>query len=112
MHRKTVRGSCGLVRRSVWAKAPKSALKNSLPPVLMSLSLIPPMCILPALSNVYRSEDHTSELQSLMRISYAVFCLKKNIYPLLIFILFLFHFFHINFFFFYFFSFSFFFSYF
>src|SRR3546814_8886851 len=28
-----------------------------------------------------RSEEHTSELQSLMRISYAVFCLKKNIPP-------------------------------
>src|SRR3546814_5350451 len=32
-----------------------------------------------------RSEEHTSELQSLMRISYAVFCLKKknsiNMYP-------------------------------
>src|SRR3546814_9031091 len=27
---------------------------------------------------VRRSEGHTSELQSLMRISYAVFCLKKN----------------------------------
>src|SRR3546814_8280106 len=27
-----------------------------------------------------RSEEHTSELQSLMRISYAVFCLKKNKY--------------------------------
>src|SRR3546814_4959686 len=27
-----------------------------------------------------RSEEHTSELQSLMRISYAVFCLKKNIH--------------------------------
>src|SRR3546814_9029681 len=26
----------------------------------------------------YRSEEHTSELQSLMRISYAVFCLKKK----------------------------------
>src|SRR3546814_7030046 len=26
-----------------------------------------------------RSEEHTSELQSLMRISYAVFCLNKNI---------------------------------
>src|SRR3546814_7812008 len=25
-----------------------------------------------------RSEEHTSEIQSLMRISYAVFCLKKN----------------------------------
>src|SRR3546814_1609297 len=28
---------------------------------------------------VARSEEHTSELQSLMRISYAVFCLKKKI---------------------------------
>src|SRR3546814_2929879 len=27
-----------------------------------------------------RSEEHTSELQSLMRISYAVFCLKKQTY--------------------------------
>src|SRR3546814_2581956 len=30
------------------------------------------------LEAVGRSEEHTSELQSLMRISYAVFCLKKN----------------------------------
>src|SRR3546814_2672767 len=28
--------------------------------------------------NIFRSEEHTSELQSLMRISYAVFCLKKK----------------------------------
>src|SRR3546814_3628288 len=31
-----------------------------------------------ACQNVGRSEEHTSELQSLMRISYAVFCLKKK----------------------------------
>src|SRR3546814_4875360 len=30
---------------------------------------------------VQRSEEHTSELQSLMRISYAVFCLKKKQQP-------------------------------
>src|SRR3546814_7125517 len=30
------------------------------------------------LATVTRSEEHTSELQSLMRISYAVFCLKKK----------------------------------
>src|SRR3546814_6985075 len=29
-------------------------------------------------SDLARSEEHTSELQSLMRISYAVFCLQKN----------------------------------
>src|SRR3546814_1952833 len=32
------------------------------------------------LAVVVRSEEHTSELQSLMRISYAVFCLKKKNY--------------------------------
>src|SRR3546814_1795877 len=31
-----------------------------------------------AVNNKVRSEEHTSELQSLMRISYAVFCLKKK----------------------------------
>src|SRR3546814_9232787 len=31
------------------------------------------------LTSAQRSEEHTSELQSLMRISYAVFCLKKKI---------------------------------
>src|SRR3546814_1145006 len=34
---------------------------------------LPPLMLL-------RSEEHTSELQSLMRISYAVFCLKKKTY--------------------------------
>src|SRR3546814_2499619 len=33
-------------------------------------------------SGLERSEEHTSELQSLMRISYAVFCLKKKIQEL------------------------------
>src|SRR3546814_5613756 len=32
----------------------------------------------PACTAMCRSEEHTSELQSLMRISYAVFCLKKK----------------------------------
>src|SRR3546814_2879213 len=34
------------------------------------------------LEEFIRSEEHTSELQSLMRISYAVFCLKKNKNPI------------------------------
>src|SRR3546814_4499253 len=34
--------------------------------------------IAPAILVLLRSEEHTSELQSLMRISYAVFCLKKK----------------------------------
>src|SRR3546814_5428088 len=41
---------------------------------------IRPCCCLvrPSVEQVRRSEEHTSELQSLMRISYAVFCLKKK----------------------------------
>src|SRR3546814_8118777 len=35
-------------------------------------------CSAPDTGNMERSEEHTSELQSLMRISYAVFCLKKK----------------------------------
>src|SRR3546814_6360878 len=34
--------------------------------------------VFPGLMMAGRSEEHTSELQSLMRISYAVFCLKKK----------------------------------
>src|SRR3546814_6854396 len=34
---------------------------------------------MPLIHLFIRSEEHTSELQSLMRISYAVFCLKKKI---------------------------------
>src|SRR3546814_3341359 len=36
-------------------------------------------CIAGGIAQImFRSEEHTSELQSLMRISYAVFCLKKK----------------------------------
>src|SRR3546814_7354354 len=37
-----------------------------------------PLRVLPYSPSLNRSEEHTSELQSLMRISYAVFCLKKK----------------------------------
>src|SRR3546814_3873402 len=37
----------------------------------------PTMVSSAAVAAILRSEEHTSELQSLMRISYAVFCLKK-----------------------------------
>src|SRR3546814_9477907 len=40
-------------------------------------ALMDPVCRL-AGKGPYRSEEHTSELQSLMRISYAVFCLKNK----------------------------------
>src|SRR3546814_9252631 len=42
-----------------------SQLQKALQPILKNIT-------------VDRSEEHTSELQSLMRISYAVFCLKKK----------------------------------
>src|SRR3546814_10741635 len=38
----------------------------------------PPITIAIGRATTARSEEHTSELQSLMRISYAVFCLKKK----------------------------------
>src|SRR3546814_4216688 len=42
-----------------------------------SASILEESTIVPLMPYM-RSEEHTSELQSLMRISYAVFCLKKN----------------------------------
>src|SRR3546814_1848003 len=42
------------------------------------LSLVPAGSRLDRREPTSRSEEHTSELQSLMRISYAVFCLKKK----------------------------------
>src|SRR3546814_3991755 len=42
------------------------------------LQVAHPEQVEPDLSPDARSEEHTSELQSLMRISYAVFCLKKK----------------------------------
>src|SRR3546814_8888148 len=59
-------------------------LKNEVRKVRTALWLRPTaFCVAAALAAVLlatlaRSEEHTSELQSLMRISYAVFCLKKK----------------------------------
>src|SRR3546814_1324309 len=52
--------------------------------VMNSTSADPPGGLQPFRPTGKRSEEHTSELQSLMRISYAVFCLKKKNRPLLI----------------------------
>src|SRR3546814_9582080 len=43
------------------------------------LRILGPRAVQTHLVDEVRSEEHTSELQSLMRISYAVFCLKKKI---------------------------------
>src|SRR3546814_3458252 len=70
-------------KRSPWQKSAPAAPAWRSPPRRRTTApcprskppLPPPRCRLP------RSEEHTSELQSLMRISYAVFCLKKKTTP-------------------------------
>src|SRR3546814_9393484 len=47
-------------------------------PVVLTGLVTAPRGIGTMIAMVVRSEEHTSELQSLMRISYAVFCLKKK----------------------------------
>src|SRR3546814_6013481 len=45
----------------------------------METAVVTNLCgVAPMYQSSLRSEEHTSELQSLMRISYAVFCLKKK----------------------------------
>src|SRR3546814_4682591 len=57
---------------------------SSMPRQTKPLTKLPPNSFLKQRSTIAssrsteRSEEHTSELQSLMRISYAVFCLKKK----------------------------------
>src|SRR3546814_11084860 len=58
------------------AAAPDGVRRSSRPPCRCSTGL--PERATRSWSWVARSEEHTSELQSLMRISYAVFCLKKK----------------------------------
>src|SRR3546814_10443384 len=61
-------------------------LGQNLPPAILESGLGPKHCqpftreqiVMIGLRPRERSEEHTSELQSLMRISYAVFCLKKK----------------------------------
>src|SRR3546814_9018146 len=52
----------------------KKARKSSMPYFSIASRSTPT----PKAKPCHRSEEHTSELQSLMRISYAVFCLKKK----------------------------------
>src|SRR3546814_7274643 len=58
-----------LARPGTWREAIASALES-----------LGGEASLPAIYDAIRSEEHTSELQSIMRISYAVFCLKKKKY--------------------------------
>src|SRR3546814_4913574 len=56
---------------------PQAILGSSLALTLVSSSVFMPQAHAQNTTD-NRSEEHTSELQSLMRISYAVFCLKKK----------------------------------
>src|SRR3546814_10876132 len=68
-------GLTSIVQRTVFfalaAAAPHASIVSRLSRARLAAATIPS-----------RSEEHTSELQSLMRISYAVFCLKKKKYIL------------------------------
>src|SRR3546814_4681189 len=56
-------------RTSCWSTEPGRDGRQGMSRALTVVQLLPAL---------ERSEEHTSELQSLMRISYAVFCLKKK----------------------------------
>src|SRR3546814_7537926 len=80
MTRRIARGS--LDRRTIVAERIRVAGRN----IIIVRAIVPTegmvtIChhgTVAALATRARSEEHTSELQSLMRISYAVFCLKKK----------------------------------
>src|SRR3546814_7803445 len=65
-----------------WRETSRQMKKNKLLPsscvLHVHLRICLCTCVLRCVKIFNRSEEHTSELQSLMRISYAVFCLKKK----------------------------------
>src|SRR3546814_1612059 len=63
------RDSCGLCRRNSGKSYPPSDRRHVASKRFLAWRR----------HRILRSEEHTSELQSLMRISYAVFCLKKKL---------------------------------
>src|SRR3546814_1805405 len=70
-------------RLAMWVRMDDGDLRTELQALGLDLDLIGydrgvPALMQRARSLFARSEEHTSELQSLMRISYAVFCLKKK----------------------------------
>src|SRR3546814_4116527 len=60
----------GLLTARAAGFSPETQILTAVETILANLCWLPP---------VMRSEEHTSDLQSLMRISYAVFCLTKQI---------------------------------
>src|SRR3546814_4081419 len=68
------------IRREVshWCLAAEPSLLRRLRGLGLHFEPAGPLDEHRGLRQICRSEEHTSELQSLMRISYAVFCLKKK----------------------------------
>src|SRR3546814_4774001 len=71
-----VPGELQVYKGALWAKDPGEQLRDA---VLQTLEESGKLAAVARQGSglAARSEEHTSELQSLMRISYAVFCLKK-----------------------------------
>src|SRR3546814_7552557 len=69
--------SCGLRQRQAWQPRPH-ACADRLVNVMGEARRQRSFHLRDGILCLRRSEQHTSELQSLMRISYAVFCLKKK----------------------------------
>src|SRR3546814_2619709 len=63
---------------TVHANGSAAALSRIESLVQEAVATVPRTLIADTIDLIVRSEEHTSELQSLMRISYAVFCLKKK----------------------------------
>src|SRR3546814_8666910 len=64
----------------LFANSDPARLLEHLQPAALAVAITSAViyCLAFYLLAISRSEEHTSELQSLMRISYAVFCLKKK----------------------------------
>src|SRR3546814_4893326 len=69
-----------LVASSIWraSQSRPESLRSHAKPTVTVMATTASRPARPSSPHVARSEEHTSELQSLMRISYAVFCLKKK----------------------------------
>src|SRR3546814_7070419 len=85
-HSFPTRRSSDLASRSRRRSSPWPRTRPRPPTIDPSPCVLRPGAFGRAAPALWRSEEHTSELQSLMRISYAVFCLKKkkqnvNTYP-------------------------------
>src|SRR3546814_3877933 len=72
--RRAAIGSTRMIVAQPWITAPITAASPTGPPP--KIAILDPAG--QASEFITRSEEHTSELQSLMRNSYAVFCLKKK----------------------------------